>query len=338
MYGSVLRAQFLAVVRRPNVSDGRQAGAVGRRQMIAIAIVHLRNVSGGRAVHVQRRPRQDAVAHPAAQVVDDDLGAPEAEGGNQHLAAAGQGAADHVAHAGRQAVHALVDAAAVGAFADEQVGRRYGRRLAQERQAAPTEVAGEGDAADARRPGDRQLGHRRAEDVTGVEEAQPDVRGNVVRRLVGDGHALQDDAVGVGARVRRRVGRGAPTPTLPQPRREGRRVGDDRFLFPDAGRIAEHDGGQLAGGRGAVDGAGKALIDQAGQVAAVVDVGVAEDDGVDVGRGEGKADVASASLVAFAANEAAIEQDALTGRLHQMHRSCHRLGRAPKRDARTVGG
>ena len=258
--------------------------------------------------------------------MDDDLRAAEAEGRDQHLAAARQRAAHHVAHAGRHLVHAFVNAAAVGAFADQQVGRRHHRRLAQERQAAPAEVAGEGDAADAGRPRDGQLRHRRAEDVPRVHEAQPDVRRHVMRRLVGDDDALLGHAMGVRTAVQRR--RSCVRPVND--------AGNYGVVFVDAGRIAEHHGRQVARGRRAVDRPGKALVNQVGKVAAVVHVGVTEDHGVDFSGGEGEAKIASLRLVAGAAHEAAVEQDASPGRLHQMHGTCYRLGRAPKRHARAA--
>ena len=62
----------------------------------------------------------------------DDLRTAQAERRNQHLAAARQGAAHHLAHLDGRLFHSFMEAAAVGAFADEQVGRRHDRRLGAE--------------------------------------------------------------------------------------------------------------------------------------------------------------------------------------------------------------
>ena len=73
-------------------------------------------------------------------------------------------------------------------------------------------------------------------------------------------------------------------------RREGRSRSSSGFaghhagtgvLLVDAGGVGQHDGHQVARGWGAVDGPLVTLVHQGGQVAAVIDVGMADDDGVE---------------------------------------------------------
>jgi hypothetical protein len=59
-------------------------------------------------------------------------------------------------------------------------------------------------------------------------------------------------------------------------------------LLVNLGRIAEHHRGQGAGRCGAPNRAGEALLDQIGQVAAVVNMGMAQQHPVNVPGTEGK--------------------------------------------------
>ena len=64
---------------------------------------------------------------------------------------------------------------AVGALANHQVARRHGRGVAQIRQAAPSEVAGEGEAVFPSAVQQLQRHDRRAENVPGIGEAELDL-------------------------------------------------------------------------------------------------------------------------------------------------------------------
>src|SRR5205823_14833603 len=95
-------------------------------------------------------------------------------------------------------------------------------------------------------------------------------------------------------------------------------AGDGGLFLLDAGRVGEHDAHEVARRGGTVDGAFVTLADQVGQVAAVVDVGVAEDDGVQ-GRGvKGEVGVAFAGLAARAQVQAAVHQDAAAAGLDKV--------------------
>ena len=133
-------------------------------------------------------------------------------------------------------------------------------------------------------PSMRRLNHRRAEQVAGVHERRLQSAADVERRVVGHRLQAQQRPVHVAAIVQRLDLRLALVALAVE-------IGGVFFL--NLGGVAEHDGGQGARGRRAVDRAGEALLDQVGQVAAVVDVGVAEQHRVDVSRAEGKLAVAA---------------------------------------------
>ena len=80
------------------------------------------------------------------------------------------------------------------------------------------------------------------------------------------------------------------------------------ILFLNLGRIGEHDGEQVARRRRAVDGPAEALAKEIGQVAAMVDVGMAEDDCVDVPGREGEMLVALARLLTPPLEQAAVQK------------------------------
>ena len=125
-----------------------------------------------------------------------------------------------------------------------------GAGVAQDRQARPAQVAGEGQPALAAGAVDAQADHRRAEQVAGVDERRLDAAADLERRAVGDGLQPQERAVDVAAVVERLDFRLAPVALAVE-------VGG--VLLLDLGRVAEHDGREGAGGRRAVDRAGEAL-------------------------------------------------------------------------------
>ena len=104
---------------------------------------HLGGPHRHRAVHEDRQVRQPAGVHELVQEVDDRLRAADAERRDDQLAAALRRPPHHLAQPLRRLLDRLVRVAAVGAFADEQVARRDRRRVAQDRQARPAQVARE---------------------------------------------------------------------------------------------------------------------------------------------------------------------------------------------------
>src|SRR5207248_11224404 len=111
-------------------------------------------------------------------------------------------------------------------------------------------------------------------------------------------------------------------------------AGDAGVLLLDAGRVGEHHVGQVAGGGGAVDRAVEALADEVGQVAAVVDVGVAEYDRIHVTRVKGKLR-RGLRFRPPAGGEAAVQQNCAAGGFDQVHRAGYGPGGAPKGDGRS---
>ena len=130
----------------------RIARLATRLEIVRVVLIDAGDVGGERAIDVNRQQGQDAGPHPFLKVMDDNLGSAETKSGNQHLAAAGHGAADRLPQLVRHVFDGLVPPAAVGAFADQQVAGGHRARLAQERQAAPAQVAGEGNTVLRGRP------------------------------------------------------------------------------------------------------------------------------------------------------------------------------------------
>jgi hypothetical protein len=81
------------------------------------------------------------------------------------------------------------------------------------------------------------------------------------------------------------------------------------IFFLNFGRVREHDVEQIARGRSAEDRSVETLPGQGGQVAAVVDMGMAEDDGVDLVGMEGEVSIPLPRLLAASLVQPTIQQD-----------------------------
>lgn len=103
-------------------------------------------------------------------------------------------------------------------------------------------------------------------------------------------------------------------------------VEDVRLL--NVAAVQKHIGRKVAGSRCTPDVATKALLDEIGQLACMVDVGVAENNSVDAFQGE--VQVAGVGIGPVALVEAAIEQNAFAVDLQQVHGAGNFLGRAVK--------
>ena len=173
------------------------------------------------------------------------------------------------------------------------------------------------------------MDHRRAEDVARLDEAETHVPRHVhipsVRRL--------DHLIEGPLHVRLRVER-----LHPRFRIIAGDVEVGRVLFLDLGGIGQHDPQQVARRRRTEDRPIKPLSRQRGQVAAMVDVGVAEDDGVDLVRMEGEVAVALPGLLAAALVQSAVEEDFVVADLQQVHRTGHAAGRPPEGECRLGRG
>src|SRR5262249_17105681 len=198
----------------------------------------------------------------------------------------------------------------------------------EEGQAAPAEVAGEGQRDVAAGAGELESYHRRAQDMTRVEQTQlgmgRDLHGLVLGHAAARAERLPDPATG---RHGRQTVDGLPADDA---------VNAGIFLL-DAGRVAEHQGDEVARGRRAVNGAREALADELGEIAAVVAVGVAEHDRVKGGRLKGEAGAASAGQASLAPNRAAVQEEAITADLDQMHGAGDGLSSTPERYGRILG-
>ena len=278
-----------------------------------------------RRIHVDQHVGNQAGALQPMQLVDQLLHAAHGEGGDEDLAAA----LAHLVHpAGEQLLRLrdrFMHAVGVGALDDEHVGgpvRRGRLGIADDGQAGAADVAREHEARRPARRGDVEHDRRAAQDVAGVVERERDAREDLRGVLIGHAHHR--------FRHRRAVFRGV--------QRLGLRVLVDPLeelpvLLLDEPGVGQHDGAQVLGGAGAVDGAAVAALAENGQPAGVVDVRVGQHDGVHVGRREREVLVLLARLLAAALEHAAVEQDALAGRLEQVHRARDLAGRAEKRQA-----
>ena len=199
-------------------------------------------------------------------------------------------------------------------------GGRLG--IADDRQAAPADVAGE-DQAVVARLGDPDVHRRGAEDVAGVEELEREVLPQVGDAAVGhaDHQLLGRDGVGQGVqRLALRARLAAPLEEL-------------EVLLLDVRGVREHDRAEVAGRRRGVDGAVEAVPHQQREPARVVDVGVAQDHAVDPARVEGQLEVQRVRLRPPSLEESGVEQESPARGLEQVHRAGHLARRAVEREA-----
>ncbi len=151
------------------LDDRPGRAAQGLRFVVEIFGIHLEDAGDGvghGAVDVDGDGGDFAAVAQMDEVVDDFLGAAEGEGGDEDLAAAGEGAHDAFAEflAGVEGV--VVEAVAVGGFGDDDVDVLELDGVVQEGQVAAAEIEDEGEAQEiAAVVGDFDEGEGGAEDV-----------------------------------------------------------------------------------------------------------------------------------------------------------------------------
>lgn len=199
-----------------------------------------------------------------------------------------------------------VVAVAVGRFHQQQVGLLHHGRIAQDRRAFRSQVAGEHQLP-AVRP---QFDNGRAEDMAGI--AQRDVHAGQDRRalVVGQRAHLLHGGVHIllgEQRLRLRLATAAMT------------VGALGLRFRQRSRVQQHDRQQLGAGTLRMDRTAEPALDQQRQPPDVVDVRVAQHHRVERGGVEReRLGVARLRLTATL-DQPAVEQDALASGLDEMH-------------------
>ena len=163
-----------------------------------------------------------------------------------------------------------------------------------------------------------------------VDEADLHVRVDGDGFVVFDADAVIDRVVNIRALVE--GARRGPTAVT------GGDAGDLGLALLDARGVLQHDGDQVARRRGAVDRPREALADEIGQVAAVVDMGMAEQHRIDIRRRERELPIAFVHFLALPEHQPAIEQDACIGGFDEVHRAGDGLGGAVKGDADSRNG
>jgi hypothetical protein len=146
--------------------------------------------------------------------------------------------------------------------------------------------------------------------MAGVHERYLQAAADFRRRVIRDRPQLDERAIDVAAVVERldlRLTAFAPAIEI------------DRVFFLDLRRVAEHHRRKGARGRRAVDRAAEALTHEIGEIAAVVEVGMAQDDAVDVARPKWEVLVAAPAFGTMTLEQPAIEQQRLAARLDLMH-------------------
>lgn len=228
-------------------------------------------------------------------LVEQLLGAAEAEGGDEDGAVVGQGAVDDGFEALLAVAAVAVETVAVGAFQDEDVGALRGLDRAQQWVAGCAEVAGEDDSVGV---GASWVLHV-AFDVGGAEQVagalEADAAGGVV--VVGQGvPGFEGDGVDVV------VEQGDEAFDL------GGVVGD-----AEAVGVFEDQGEELGGGFAADDRAAEAGGQEGGDAAYVVEVDVGDDEGLDAGGGESEWLGVGVDGCVGALFEAAVDEEAGLG-------------------------
>ena len=267
--------------------------------VVALGVVH----EGRGGLPGQRRVDEDGdlgnglPPAQAGQRVDEILGAPDAEGRHEDLAAG----ALHAAEDGHERLFRVLDglvlAQAVGGLREDDV--RPGQRLgvAEDGIGAAPQVAREVDA-EAVVPLQEHAG--RAEDVARVPERGPEALDHVERLVVRMRAEALERTVHVLLDVER-LDRG--------PRGVAALVQVAGVGLVEVRRVGEHGPAQVAGGGGRVDATGVAAPDQGRQRTAVVDVGVGEDDGLEIVR-QAQMPVALLRFAARPLHQTAVEQHA----------------------------
>jgi hypothetical protein len=233
------------------------------------------------AVHEDRQAGNAPVPHELAEVEQHRLGPIDREGGNDDVAAPIDGVVDDLRQGVGDRAGGLVVAIAVRRLHDDVVRLREDRRIMGQGPRPGANVAGEDDPAAATRLADRDLDHRRTQDVAGV--VVPDLHAlvQVDGLLVGDAPEQPHRGRGVLGPVERRHRIPAPAPLfLVAP------LLVCRVLLLDPGGILQHDPGQLHGRRRGQDGAHVAVRHEPRQEPAVVEMGVGQQQMAHVCRGD----------------------------------------------------
>ena len=284
---------------------------VEQRVMVA---VHLDHLAGHRAVQEHLPARQVPLVPVPGEPVQQFLRAPHRERRDQHVAAVAPGLLQDLAELDDGLGAVLVVAVAVGRFHQHQVGLADRGRIAQDRRALGTEVAGEHQLA-AIRPHFDDAG---TEDVAGIAERDLDAIQHSEALVVGLRPQQLDGVRDVFPGVQRLH---FPFAML-APAVEALGI-----AFGQRSRIHQHDRHQLGAGALGEDRAAEAALDQQRHPADMVDVRMAHHqcvDGLDIERK--RIGIARLHFRAALAH-AAIEQDALARGFEQVHRTRHLAGR-----------
>ena len=194
-----------------------------------------------------------------------------------------------------------VEAIAIGGFGDDVVGLREGFGIGEDGLAVPPDVAGVAERSLLTPFFDGDIDGAAAEHVAGVDELKLEVGGNVIEKMVGDA----DETAHAGHRILHGVdgfdrGEALESAFLVE-------LGGIGLL--DAAGVGEHDGAEVAGGRGAEHRALEAHLHHVWNQAGVVDVRVGKDDVVNVARVEAEVAVHAVGLQTFTLVHAAVEQN-----------------------------
>ena len=258
-----------------------------RREQRGVLDAKLRGPDGHRAVEVDRQVIEDSLPREPGKVVDQHLGAADAERREHRRAAAVTAVLYHLAEGsvdvrGRRPVCAR----AGRRFHHDDVGGGGVAPGGEVRLAGRADVAREDDAHPRGAVDDLELDGSAADDVPGVMQAHAHPGGDVAPRTVPDAHDSAGNALGVPLRVQHRR---VLEPLLRGDDRRIRGRVDDHGIRARAlsvlveadllqvRRAPEHHGKQGGGGLGAEDQPFVAQARQHSEPAAVVDVGMGAD-------------------------------------------------------------
>lgn len=295
-HGEVIEAEGVAFLEEFLVDVGVEAFRVEAEDFGGI--------DGEGTVDVDRDVRNAVLGKEFVQDDEELLGAFDREGRDDDLAVFLEGIVEDAAERFPGVDVLFVFAPAVSAFHDDGVDVFGIFRVAQDVIGAAADVAREEKAAleSCGELVEVENDLSGAEDVAGVDESDRDSVRDHHGAVVIEGDELPEAFFGIDFRVERVEGREALAFAFP--------VGVGEVGFLDAGGIREHDLAEVAGGRGGVDISAVAPAGEVGEIARVVDVGVAEDDGVELGGFEGEVFVDVVGFFAVALVESAVQQDA----------------------------
>lgn len=214
--------------------------------------------------------------------VDHGLCSADAKGRDEEFTSASDGLSDDLAEVVSGLVEGFVEMSTIGGFAEDEMGRGNRSRGTEDGDARSAQVAGEGEGTRSGGGVEAKVDHGRTEQVSGLVEGGVDAGSHLEGSVIRDGFEAKEGAVDVGSLVEGFDLRFARSPLT---------IEILGIFFLNFGGIAEHHGDQGACGRSAVDRAEEALLDEVGQIATVIDMGVAEQDGSEVTGSEGEGTV-----------------------------------------------